>query len=301
MHKYIRFILIVPLILSIVVVAQVMAFQGEGEDDGCVGEEECYEEDNGGGSGGGEGESNDEDDDDSGDEGGSNEPDPSDDGRLNYENADYYTIYCHAGTDTIYVVRVVPVVETIKEISLAAAISLGVGAEMGLGDNMTMARTSEDIITIYGSNGNLAPEPGSKSFSLSACIEANGGAPNMEPSDDDNGGSSGGGGSSGDGEDEETEQEAFARRSREAQEALAFCYESYSFFGGDSDILVDCLNFTLRDYQDVLPGDDVLTLIVMIFCLNLIVGNGVLPIGIIISLGAYRRWLRHWKPPTQSM
>ncbi len=99
------------------------------------------------------------------------------DGRISPNRAEYYTIYCHAGTDTIYVVRTQPENETIKEIPLADAIALSVGQNQDLGDFMSMVRNSEDTITIYGSNGNLAPESGEKAFSLSDCIDSNGGPP----------------------------------------------------------------------------------------------------------------------------
>ncbi len=212
------------------------------------------------------------------------------DGRISPDPAEYYTIYCHEGTDTIYVVRVVPQTETIKEIPLADAISLNVGQEQALGDNMVMERSSEEIITIYGSNGNLAPAAGSKAFNLNDCITSNGGPPSQQdtgspPVDDDD-----------DGDvpeaEEESEEERFRRRRQEAQESLDFCYEAYSFFGGDSNLLADCLNSVLQTYNDVLSGEDVLTLILMVFCLNLIVGNGVLPIGVVLFLGIHRRWLR---------
>ena len=211
------------------------------------------------------------------------------DGRISPDPAEYYTIYCHEGTDTIYVIRVVPETETIKEISLADAISLEVGHEQSLGDNMLMERSSEDIITIYGSNGNLAPEPGLKSFNLNDCIESNGGPPEQEdndpPTDNDDGGDP----------PEETEEEARRRRRQEAEDALDFCYASYDFFGGDADLLVDCLDFVLGTHRDVLTGIEIFTLIIMVFCLNIIVGNGVLPIGVVLFLGWHRRWLRKQK------
>ena len=150
-----------------------------------------------------------------------------------------------------------------------------------------MARSSEDIITIYGSNGNLAPESGSKSFSLSDCIAANGGAPELSdvvppPSDDQE-------------TQQETEEEARRRARREANEALNECFSSYSVFGENSSLLVECLDSALYTHQDALTGGEILTLIAMIFCLNIVVGNGVLPIGIVLLLHWHRRWLRKQK------
>ncbi len=237
--------------------------------------------------GGDEGGSSEEEDDDDG--GGSGPPwEGYSDGRINPDPAEYYTIYCHAGTDTIYVVRVVPETETMKEIPLLDAVNLGVGQEQDLGDFMTMARSSEDTITIYGSNGNLAPYEGSKSFSLNECVARNGGLPEegdtsppAEDSDDDEA-------------DEESQEEAERRRRREAEEKLDFCFASFQFLQ-DGWLLAGCLNDTLEDYRDVLNGDELLSLIFMVFCLNIIVGNGVLPIGVVAFLAWHRRWLRKQK------
>ncbi len=195
------------------------------------------------------------------------------DGRLNPDPAEYYTIYCHTGTDTLYVVRTSPETETIKEVPLGNIISLEVRASLNLGDFMNLVRHTEDTVTIYGSNGNLAPAAGSKLFSLSECIEHNGGEPELSvpspPNNDDEG-------------DEETEEERQQRRRHEAEEALEFCYSSYEFFDDDNDLLANCLNNVLHNYQDILTGQEILTLVVMVFCLNLIVGNGVLAIGFVV-------------------
>lgn len=234
-----------------------------------------------------EGESSEEEDDD--DDGGSGPPwEGYSDGRISPDPAEYYTIYCHAGTDTIYVVRVVPETETIKEIPLLDAVNLGVGLERDLGDFMTMERSSEDTITIYGSNGNLAPDGGSKSFSLNECVARNGGLPeggNTSPPADDG---------DDDEADEESPEEIERRRRREAEERLDFCFASYEFLQ-DGWLLAGCLNDTLEDYRDVLNGDELVSLILVVFCLNIIVGNGVLPIGVVAFLAWHRRWLRKQK------
>ncbi|PJF40663.1 MAG: hypothetical protein D6737_16860 [Chloroflexi bacterium] len=195
------------------------------------------------------------------------------DGRISPDPAEYYSIWCQA--DTIQVWRSVPETSLLKEISLADVLALSVGGEMALGDFMVIQRSSENIATIFGSNGNLAPEAGSKAFSLDDCVTANGGAP-QPPSDDGQG--DGAGGSNPPPTSEETDAQ---RAQREAQEALDFCFDSYGFFGDDAELLADCLNFVLSTEADNLSGEDIMTLIIMIFCLNIIVGAGVVPIGLI--------------------
>ena len=101
------------------------------------------------------------------------------DGRLNPDMAEYYTIYCE--NDLIEVWGGVPSPQLVKSIPLSDAIALAVGHEQPLGNFVVMQRTSEDIITIYGSNGNRAPESGSKSFVLSECVAHNGGLPAPPP------------------------------------------------------------------------------------------------------------------------
>lgn len=97
------------------------------------------------------------------------------DGRLNPDPGEYYSVWC--AFDRVEVWRGVPEAELLKQIPLADVISLSVGGTLDLGDFMTLVRDGEDTVTIYGSNGNAAPEPGSKAFSLSECVARNGGPP----------------------------------------------------------------------------------------------------------------------------
>lgn len=90
------------------------------------------------------------------------------DGRLNPDRGEYYTLYC--SSQHIHVVRVVPVTQEIKTIALEAVTVLDVGDSLDVGDNMHVVLNTPDTVTIYGSNGNRAPEPGEKAFSLSECL-----------------------------------------------------------------------------------------------------------------------------------
>ncbi|MBL8130386.1 MAG: hypothetical protein JNL42_00905 [Anaerolineae bacterium] len=96
------------------------------------------------------------------------------DGRLNPDPGEYYTIYC--SSDVIRVIRVVPLMETVKEIPIYRAVQMPVGWYLELGDYMQLVRHGTDEFTIYGSNGNRSPEAGQKAFSLADCIAHNGGS-----------------------------------------------------------------------------------------------------------------------------
>ncbi len=96
-----------------------------------------------------------------------------DDGRLNPHPAEYYTIYCHH--DLIDVYRGDG--RLLNRLSLATALGVSpYGGTLNMGYGMTFSRNGNNV-TISGSNGNLAPQPGSKSFSLTECIQRNGGSP----------------------------------------------------------------------------------------------------------------------------
>lgn len=255
--------------------ARAWAYQGE-ECYEIDGELICYggDDDDSGGSGGDGG--------DGGSRGGEPWPGYSD-GRLNPDPGEYYSVWCDSNLLKIY--RVVPATELIKTVEISEVVALAVGASLDLGDFMTLVRNTEDTITIYGSNGNGAPEPGQKAFSLSECIARNGGLP--EPDDS---GSPPAGGDTDEPAEEPQETEAVARR-REAEELLDFCFDSYEFLQ-DGWLLAGCLNDALAEYRDVLTGDELVSLVVMVMCLNVLVGTGVAPIGIVLFLRWYRRWLR---------
>ncbi len=107
--------------------------------------------------------------------GGGDEPTPVPwdgftDGRINADPAEYYSIFCAFREVRIY--RSTPSTELLRQIPILSITGLGVGQELDLGGFMTLVRNTEDTITVYGSNGNLAPEPGSKAFSLSECTDS---------------------------------------------------------------------------------------------------------------------------------
>lgn len=93
--------------------------------------------------------------------------DDANDGRLNADPAEYYTIYCAFGEIRVY--RSTPDTQLLQQIPFSTAENLPVGGSVDLGSFMSMVRSAENTITIYGSNGNLAPEAGSKSFGLREC------------------------------------------------------------------------------------------------------------------------------------
>lgn len=203
------------------------------------------------------------------------------DGRLNPDPGEYYSLWC--AFDRLEIWRAVPETQLIKMVGIGDIVALNVGAALDLGDFMTLVRNTSDTITIYGSNGNSAPEPGSKAFSLSECIARNGGLPET---DDDSP-------ATGDDGNSPPDDDPQARR-REAEATLDFCFDGYEFLR-DSWLLAGCLNNALSNYRDVLNGDEIASLAVMIFCLNVVVGNGIVPIGIILFLSWHRRWLSRQK------
>ncbi|MBK8023239.1 MAG: hypothetical protein IPK19_17880 [Chloroflexi bacterium] len=101
------------------------------------------------------------------------------DSRLNYTPDEYFTVYC--AFDMLEVWRGIPTGALLDTISLLDLLSMSVGELIYSAGDVSVQRDSQDTYTIFGSNGNLAPVPGSKSFSMSACIAANGGAPEAPP------------------------------------------------------------------------------------------------------------------------
>jgi hypothetical protein len=97
------------------------------------------------------------------------------DGRLNPDPAEYYSLWC--AFDRVEIWRSVPAAELLKLQSLRDILNLSEGQAMDLGDFMSLVRNTSNTITVYGSSGNRAPEPGQKSFSLSECVARNGGLP----------------------------------------------------------------------------------------------------------------------------
>jgi hypothetical protein len=99
------------------------------------------------------------------------------DGRLNPAEDEYYSIWCRNNQVEIW--RSVPDSASFL-VPLIDIYTLADGGTRDIGNNMTVTRSS-NMITVYGSNGNLAPAPGSKNFSLSECVTSNGGVPEQAP------------------------------------------------------------------------------------------------------------------------
>jgi hypothetical protein len=138
------------------------------------------------------------------------------DGRLSPDPSEDYAVWC--SSDRVEVWRTVPLAVLLKAVIIRQVIDLAVGDELDLGSSMVVERTSEDVVTISGSNGNSAPQPGSKTFSLSECIARNGGDPEPSPP------------SGPEGEPPPGPPE------------WEFCFTSYDFFDGDTEIFIDCMN-----------------------------------------------------------
>ncbi len=100
------------------------------------------------------------------------------DGRINFTADEYYTLYC--AYDTLEIWRGVPTGLLLHAVPIVNFNRLVVGGSYDVGGGTSIFRNSEDIFTIYGSNGNLAPAGGSKNFALSQCIASNGGEPEAE-------------------------------------------------------------------------------------------------------------------------
>ncbi|NDJ77621.1 MAG: hypothetical protein GYB65_15325 [Chloroflexi bacterium] len=187
------------------------------------------------------------------------------DGRLNPNPGEYYSVWCNF--DRIDVYRDVPQVGLIKMIPLGDVIALPVGSQMDLGDYMVLERGGEDAITIYGSNGNGAPESGSKSFSLADCITSNGGAPEPSPPVDTSDLSP---------TEELREEDPQAR----VQEDIQDCQALYS---DDQELLVDCLAYVM--VQEGASSLEILWVWVFQLCLGL-------PVAVVLgplALGIVRR------------
>lgn len=101
------------------------------------------------------------------------------DDRLNPFPDEYYSIWCKA--DQVEIWRSVPD-SAMTTVPLSRVVSLPDGGSLDAGNGMTITRGG-DTITVFGSNGNLAPAAGSKSFSLSECLSRNGGPPPAPPTD----------------------------------------------------------------------------------------------------------------------
>jgi hypothetical protein len=100
------------------------------------------------------------------------------DRRLNPEFGEYYSVWCQ--DDVIRVLRGVPETAWIDDISLAEVMALGDGGAFVTDNDVSVTRFG-DGVTLSGTNGNLSPAYGTKSFSLAQCVERNGGEPQPAP------------------------------------------------------------------------------------------------------------------------
>ncbi len=91
---------------------------------------------------------------------------------VNPEAEEYFTIQC--ASNAVWVWRSIPAPTLISAIPVIQIEALTDNTPQDIPIDITVIRTG-DTITVAGSNGNLAPQPGSKSFSFNDCIEGNGG------------------------------------------------------------------------------------------------------------------------------
>ncbi|MBN1963415.1 MAG: LysM peptidoglycan-binding domain-containing protein, partial [Anaerolineae bacterium] len=94
---------------------------------------------------------------------------PGDD-RLSPHPAEYYTVYCASDTVSVHLANGT----LVGRFGIVSMLELASGGSFGAGYGLTIAR-SGDTITISGTNGNNAPNYGTKSFSLTDCVSRNGG------------------------------------------------------------------------------------------------------------------------------
>ena len=100
------------------------------------------------------------------------------DGRLNPDPAEYYSLWCSGGNLAVYRALNGQGV-LLASFPLGEIQALVVGGQSAAFDSaggmMTLWRADQDAFVLSGSNGNNAPNEGSKSFSLSQCLARNGG------------------------------------------------------------------------------------------------------------------------------
>jgi hypothetical protein len=100
-----------------------------------------------------------------------------DDGRLNPEPAEYYTVYCQ--NNVVEIIRAVP-----QPSALVASIAIQQLVSLGEGGHVTVSGVTAtkygDTISLNGGGGN-AGSSGPKNFSLSQCIARNGPLPPPPP------------------------------------------------------------------------------------------------------------------------
>lgn len=100
------------------------------------------------------------------------------DGRLNYDAAEYYTLYC--AFDYLEIWRGVPSGMLLHSVPLLNLLALEI-ADTYSYEGIAIVRSSDAWFTVYGSDGNTAPQAGSKLFSMTDCIARNGSLPAQPP------------------------------------------------------------------------------------------------------------------------
>lgn len=97
---------------------------------------------------------------------------------INPQADEYYAVQCT--NNAVWVWRAVPAPALVTFVPVFQIESLGEGQPFAAPGEVTVIR-SGDTITLSGANGNLAPQPGEKSFLWSACVALNGGLPELPP------------------------------------------------------------------------------------------------------------------------
>lgn len=103
------------------------------------------------------------------------------DNRIGYVPDEYFTLYC--SDNLLRVWRGVPQGLELAVFPLADLLGLPVNNYTTRGAN-TVTRLNEDLFMVSGSNGNLAPAPGTKVFSMAECGQRNGSLPEPALPDD---------------------------------------------------------------------------------------------------------------------
>jgi hypothetical protein len=97
---------------------------------------------------------------------------------VNPEEGEYYSVQCT--TNAVWLWVSIPNPSLVTFVSLFQIDTLNDGESLVASNNVTVTRSGDTII-LSGDNGNLAPQPGEKSFGWNECIEHNGGLIELPP------------------------------------------------------------------------------------------------------------------------
>jgi LysM repeat protein len=95
------------------------------------------------------------------------------DGRLNPNGAEYYTVYCVSDSIDIYRADG----QMLQQIPIAYVLGLDTSGTLWTSPEGISVRRYGDEVILSGTNGNTAPEQGTKTFSMAACLDRNGHTP----------------------------------------------------------------------------------------------------------------------------